>query len=447
MIYSYPDTLLEKWVEWSEGFLSQRLVSNTNDLNTILGTSGSDSPSRAVEFYNIGCLDYPLTNSTTAYDNLRNDNAVQSEFGYICYLIGKAKALGENLKINKAFNAICSICLIQQFEQFTEGVISLSSILIYLINKFPKPASVDEKQYLRYLSAGMFCELNSDKLTLIKSIQTNSIPTLRIIDRVSNSIKATFNTSSDIEKAIQDKVSLTDIIYQKGSTFFIGDPKALPRGLFYNSYFQFKNFLSDCYDVEIADLTNNKFLPVFRKTPTTNIIILINRILKQANKNNQFLEVMKSLEEGCKEAIRTLEWREEKPVTGFSELNTILYGPPGTGKTHNAINHAVAIIKGNNLSGMTRNEIREAFNTLVQQGQIQFVTFHQSYSYEDFVEGIKPTVNSEGQVEYNIVDGIFKKICNEAGKSDNSDKNYVLIIDEINRGNITKIFGELITLI
>jgi len=237
-------------------------------------------------------------------------------------------------------------------------------------------------------------------------------------------------------------------------------------------------------------------------------------------------------------------------------LNQILYGPPGTGKTHNAINHALSIVNGREVSELIaeqkadpakRVEAKNEFDKLVASGQIQFVTFHQSYSYEDFVEGIKSSVNSEGQVEYNIVDGIFKKICNEAGKRsapsvnfedayelfvdevnsskggifelkslvqkkpfnvkisslgncvampktedatpmtitksnlksyietgaikdwktytttigeyirekyiaksktvDNSAKNYVLIIDEINRGNISKIFGELITLI
>ncbi|MCB0739402.1 MAG: AAA family ATPase, partial [Bacteroidetes bacterium] len=237
-------------------------------------------------------------------------------------------------------------------------------------------------------------------------------------------------------------------------------------------------------------------------------------------------------------------------------LNQILYGPPGTGKTHNAINHAISIVSGRDVSEIIaeqkadpakRVEAKKLFDDLVTKGQIQFVTFHQSYSYEDFVEGIKSTVNSEGQVEYNIVDGIFKKICTEAGKRtapsvnfedayelfvdevnskkagtfelkslvqkkpfnvkisslgncvampktedatpmtitksnlksyietgaikdwktytttigeyirekyisksatvDNSAKNYVLIIDEINRGNISKIFGELITLI
>jgi len=73
-----------------------------------------------------------------------------------------------------------------------------------------------------------------------------------------------------------------------------------------------------------------------------------------------------------------------------------------------------------------------------------FITFHQSYSYEEFIEGIRPVLDSD-TLRYELKDGIFKKICNKA--TQDPDNRYVLVIDEINRGNMSKIFGELITLI
>lgn len=76
-----------------------------------------------------------------------------------------------------------------------------------------------------------------------------------------------------------------------------------------------------------------------------------------------------------------------------------------------------------------------------------FTTFHQSFSYEDFIEGIKPKLQGtdEGDVEYHIAEGVFKKLCSQA--SLDPDHRYAIFIDEINRGNIANIFGELITLI
>ncbi|MGZ6251420.1 MAG: AAA family ATPase, partial [Candidatus Chromulinivorax sp.] len=227
-----------------------------------------------------------------------------------------------------------------------------------------------------------------------------------------------------------------------------------------------------------------------------------------------------------------------KPMN--ASLNQILFGPPGTGKTYNTINKALEII-GENIVGKSRQEIKEIFDARMQEGQIVFTTFHQSMSYEDFIEGIKPeTVN--GNVTYNVKNGIFKNLCltaqtpnqldfnsayeqlkkdlidkemialktptgkefsislnsngnltlhtgvnkekqgtltqeniqkqingedkfigwegyfkgviahletqyNYSSKPQSDIQNFVLIIDEINRGNVSQIFGELITLI
>ncbi|MCY7222381.1 McrB family protein [Streptococcus cristatus] len=134
-------------------------------------------------------------------------------------------------------------------------------------------------------------------------------------------------------------------------------------------------------------------------------------------------------------------------------VNTILYGPPGTGKTYNSIKYAVDTVDEDfNQDGSKKFEnYVERFNDLKTSGQIAFTTFHQSYGYEEFIEGIKPFLGKRGvrrgrsDLNYKISDGVFKEFCKRAA-SDKSNK-YVFIIDEINRGNISKIFGELITLI
>ena len=128
-------------------------------------------------------------------------------------------------------------------------------------------------------------------------------------------------------------------------------------------------------------------------------------------------------------------------------LNQILYGPAGTGKTYVTISKALQIVVPEWWSEdleRSRSTIVEQYKVLVDEGKISFVTFHQSYGYEDFIEGIK-VKRVEGQLNYDVESGVFKNICERA--KNNPNENYVLIIDEINRGNVSKIFGELITLI
>ena len=92
-------------------------------------------------------------------------------------------------------------------------------------------------------------------------------------------------------------------------------------------------------------------------------------------------------------------------------LNQILYGPPGTGKTYGVVRKALEIIEGN------ASDNRSKFKEYVEKGQIKFITFHQSYGYEEFVEGIKAETKNDN-VSYKIEDGAFKSICKRA----NGDK-------------------------
>ena len=131
---------------------------------------------------------------------------------------------------------------------------------------------------------------------------------------------------------------------------------------------------------------------------------------------------------------------------GIFPLNQIFFGSPGTGKTYSTISYAVAICNNKKLDeNQNYAEIKREYDKLKSIGRIKLVTFHQSYGYEDFIEGIKPVIDERGNISYKIKSGVFKKFC-EAANLRPTD-NFVFIIDEINRGNISKIFGELITLI
>lgn len=97
-------------------------------------------------------------------------------------------------------------------------------------------------------------------------------------------------------------------------------------------------------------------------------------------------------------------------------LNLILYGPPGTGKTYQTVNHALAVIENRSLEEIEledRTILRKRFNQYVSAGQIAFVSFHPSFSYEDFVEGIRAETRN-GQIHYSIQQGIFKTMALEA---------------------------------
>lgn len=141
----------------------------------------------------------------------------------------------------------------------------------------------------------------------------------------------------------------------------------------------------------------------------------------------------------------------ERPVRTkkIYPLNSIIYGAPGTGKTYSTAEYAQAIISNVTLDEFRsihpdRKEVMKSYNNLIKNGQIVFTTFHQSYGYEEFIQGLRPDTTSD-TMNFITVDGIFKRIADKA--ITDTQNNYVIIIDEINRANISKVFGELITLI
>ncbi len=123
----------------------------------------------------------------------------------------------------------------------------------------------------------------------------------------------------------------------------------------------------------------------------------------------------------------------------------VLYGPPGTGKTRAALHYAFGALGIDYMSAEKIKKVEEGrLCYQSEQGELTLVQFHPNYSYQDFVGGIFPGVDPETkQVFYEIKEGIFKKVCDKASKKENSNKSYYIIIDEINRADLSSVFGEL----
>nr|WP_315084315.1 AAA family ATPase [uncultured Campylobacter sp.] len=289
-----------------------------------------------------------------------------------------------------------------------------------------------------------------------------------------------------------------------------------------------------------------KYLAQKNNIESNRISQIQKELIKKKPDNIDFYDYSSSLwneyakENDSKQAALEEE-KENEPAndnkTATYPLNQILYGPPGIGKTYTTVVKAIEILEERKVDrSKNRDDLKRKFDEYIQSGQIKFVTFHQSYGYEEFVEGIKPVFNQDEGLEYKITNGVFKDICKNAifnigdviegytisyvgseliklkkkniqgeipvpiylveelarllkkgsitiediknknaaeknpeilekyivngytnlftylveyymEKSNRKSEKRVLIIDEINRGNISKIFGELITLI
>lgn len=116
-----------------------------------------------------------------------------------------------------------------------------------------------------------------------------------------------------------------------------------------------------------------------------------------------------------------------KSIADVDTPNVILYGPPGTGKTYSVVNSLDFVCQGDS-------------------SRYEFIQFHPSFTYEDFIEGIKPKgVSASGNISFELINGVFKNFCKKA--KDNPEKTYYFVVDEINRANLSSVFGETLSLL
>lgn len=229
---------------------------------------------------------------------------------------------------------------------------------------------------------------------------------------------------SDNENQIGDSVAHYEIITRKNKIYteihFEGNKNS--KDIFYN---------------EIENLPNN--IEWFKWQKSKSIRYNTAFDINDENLVEKLAKSLLYLEENIGDKVREVKnmlspfmTKQKQLYVKNIPLNQILFGPPGTGKTYHTINKAIEIANPSFDLNQDRSIVKAEYNRLVNEGQIAFTTFHQSMSYEDFIEGIKPVVTNDN-VTYEIINGIFKTLCfksNETKDSSNFDDLYELFINE-----------------
>lgn len=297
-------------------------------------------------------------------------------------------------------------------EKYKEEIISsLDNIIQDFHNQFKNSSywlfAAGEKSYKweEFYQKGIIA-LGWDNLGNLKNYHSQDEIAKELQKRGSQDSYPMNNSKANWE--FVNKMNIGDIVYVKQGL----EPILLGRGIIESDY--------------IYDNTRNEYKSIRKVRWTHNGIYNVdfNELdIKQWNQKtltdiseNKYKDFCKKIEKVFNNNVK-----EDKKNMNSQPRNQILYGPPGTGKTYNTVIKAMEIIndkKYDSVDYEQYKDLKKQFDNLKQQGQIEFVTFHQSYSYEEFVEGIKPYIPEWGNVEENNrfigQDGIFKRIAKDA---------------------------------
>ena len=315
-------------------------------------------------------------------------------------------------------------------DKYREEIISSLDVIIQdFHNQFKSPLywiyAAGEKSYKwdEFYREGIIA-LGWDNLGDLKNYHSQE-EIAKELQKYGNSDSYPMNNSKANWEFV-NKMNIGDIVYVKKGI----EPILLGRGVVESDY--------------IYDDTRNEYKSIRKVNWTHNGIYNVdfNKLeIKQWNQKTLTDISENKYKDFCKkiEKVFNNEAKEDKDMCS-QPLNQILYGPPGTGKTYNTVIRAMEIInheKYNSVDNKKYKDLKKQFDSLKQQGQIEFVTFHQSYSYEEFVEGIKPYIPEWGTVEENNrfigQDGIFKKICKLAERN-------LYVFDEDQKADFDKIY-------
>ena len=171
------------------------------------------------------------------------------------------------------------------------------------------------------------------------------------------------------------------------------------------------------------DLSRSTEQYAFRKLKASNLTYLAFEETEGYKSSFDLIKILtgNSIENGSEFEQESQQQGSDTMKHSYS-LNQILYGPPGTGKTWDTVNHAMAIIEDKPLKELEkegRKGVRERFDKLKEDGQIAMVTFHQNFTYEDFIEGIRPVLldgdeDESEKIQYELHKGVFREIAEQA---------------------------------
>lgn len=371
-IYSYYETLLGIWNTWNDGILYGHFPNGASNFTDALGINTSDGRTRAKEIYRIGLLKRELTKGTNGLDYITEGNNIQSDLGYVSALISKAAKVKRNSVIDKALSSLCAIYSIIQPVTIDDIEFSINTLIQRFNEIYPCPSNIDFRKWHRYILSAFFCEINyredihntaeeksKDSEEFVNFItRQGKCPSMTIRTNKKNGyqVRKTIKSTDDINNAVADNVSLTNIIQQKSPLFILGDERdGNPKGFYGMGMKHHAKFLHCCYKIEEQDIRNSPFSSFYNEDVNSgekgNILKGLEQIFEHQNNEvkSEYKQLMKTIYDGAIEALGILNYHPQRTklcqnsqshihyLNYLTALRTkpfmILAGISGTGKS------------------------------------------------------------------------------------------------------------------
>lgn len=442
-IYSYIDTLLDKFLDWHRNVFTGNFNHAFDSLEQIFGTNSSDNRSRANELYNIGLISEQITRKGNGLNLIKQDKNIESCLGYITALIYSAYRQDKtNQVLQNAMSAICAVISLVQYVEVDGVRFSINYFIQQLLKIYPVGQNISEITWLRYLlSAGMSEIEKGDKKGLLDflggvsnhvDLHIYSIPDSNTGE---TKLLASINNPADLSNLIKGNFQLIGIVQQKSPLFILGNDVDYPRGFYGIALKHHSDFLTETFRMESSSYGREMFKHLF-DNPASVLATLSQISEAEDSYKSEYINLMKTIQEGAIEALKQLGFPVCNNTLRHNALTCspqiIYFGAPGTGKSHAIKEECI--------------------------GHKHFrITFHPDTDYASFVGAYKPVtyVDTVGtdittkKISYNYVFQPFMKAYVAAWleMQNPEPKPVYLVIEEINRGNCAQIFGDLFQLL